>query len=315
LERVFVGYLGLALAIAVVVWAVKLRGRVSLVSFLFPRAIWLHRSALLDYRLVFARALVDAALFAPLVLSSTAVAMATLALCVRTFGHGPLEGQSALVVVATLTLSTFVAEDFARYAVHRLLHRVPVLWELHKVHHSAEVLTPFTVNRVHPLEGVIVRLSVSFAIGVAVGATSWALVRGASPWEVAGVHGLSFVWAALGANLRHSHVWISFGPVVEHVLSSPAQHQVHHSVDTRHHDRNFASALALWDWLFGTLYVTRGREKLTFGIAASERNHDDSVGSAFLGPLRAIARLIPVTIARCWRTATAWREPTVTPDR
>jgi sterol desaturase/sphingolipid hydroxylase (fatty acid hydroxylase superfamily) len=313
-ERVFVGYLALAVVMAVAVWAVKLRGSVSLVRFLFPRAIWLHRSALLDYRLLFARALVDATLFAPLVVSSTAVAMGTLALLARTFGRGPFEGQSTAVVVAVLTVTTFVVEDFVRYATHVLLHRIPVLWEIHQVHHSAEVLTPFTVSRAHPLEAAFIRVSVSLAIGAAVGATSWMLVRGASPWVVAGVHGLSFAWAALGANLRHSHVWISFGPFVEHVFSSPAQHQVHHSVDARHHDRNFASALALWDWLFGTLYVTRGREPLVFGIERSLRNHDDTVWSMLTGPVRAIVRRIPLPIARPTSPSAEWPEPTVTPD-
>ena len=46
-------------------------------------------------------------------------------------------------------------DDFSRFLVHKALHRIPVLWSIHKVHHSAEYLTPFTVYRTHPLEGVI----------------------------------------------------------------------------------------------------------------------------------------------------------------
>jgi len=289
-ERVFVGSLAVAFVLGVGVWVLKLRGRISLTRFLLSPTVWLHRSALLDYRFIVARSLVDALLFAPAVISSTAVAMLTLAGLSRTIGRGPFEGQSAVLVVAALTVATFLADDLVRYFAHRLLHRVPALWDFHQVHHSAEVLTPFTVHRTHPVEGLIMRLSSSIGIGVAAGAVSWLFVKGASPLTVVGVHALSFAWAALGANLRHSHVWISFGPVVERVLSSPAQHQVHHSKDPRHHDKNFASALALWDWMFGTLYVTGARERLTFGLDDEIVNHRQTVGSMLVGPFVAIAR-------------------------
>jgi sterol desaturase/sphingolipid hydroxylase (fatty acid hydroxylase superfamily) len=74
-------------------------------------------------------------------------------------------------------------------------------------------------------------------------------VRG---YHVLGVDVVGFAFAVLGANLRHSHVWLSYGPFVERLAISPAHHQVHHSVDAKHHDRNFGSALAIWDWMFGT---------------------------------------------------------------
>ena len=67
-----------------------------------------------------------------------------------------------------------------------------------------------------------------------------------------------------GATLHHSHIWLTYGRMLEHVFISPAQHQVHHSTDPQHYDRNFGTMLALWDWLFGTLYVIKGKEKITF---------------------------------------------------
>jgi sterol desaturase/sphingolipid hydroxylase (fatty acid hydroxylase superfamily) len=106
---------------------------------------------------------------------------------------------------------------------------------------------------------------------------------------------IGFAFAALGANLRHSHVWLSYGRALEHVAISPAQHQIHHSADRRHFDRNFGSALAIWDWLFGTLYVTRERERLTFGLSAAEKNHRDNVASAVIDPLIASARTLRPT--------------------
>ena len=55
--------------------------------------------------------------------------------------------------------------------------------------------------------------------------------------------------------------------MLEHILISPAQHQVHHSVATKHHDKNYGSIFAIWDWMFGTLYVPKTVETLTFGVS------------------------------------------------
>jgi sterol desaturase/sphingolipid hydroxylase (fatty acid hydroxylase superfamily) len=68
------------------------------------------------------------------------------------------------------------------------------------------------------------------------------------------------------ANLRHSHVRLSFGPL-EGLFISPTQHQIHHSID--HEDVNFGSCLAIWDRWFSTLVCSREisvGKKLTFGL-------------------------------------------------
>ena len=86
-----------------------------------------------------------------------------------------------------------------------------------------------------------------------------------------GVGYLSFIFNALAANLRHTHIWLSFGPIIERVINSPAQHQIHHSRNPAHFNRNFGTNLSLWDWLFGTLYVTGAKpELLEFGVAPKD---------------------------------------------
>jgi sterol desaturase/sphingolipid hydroxylase (fatty acid hydroxylase superfamily) len=50
------------------------------------------------------------------------------------------------------------------------------------------------------------------------------------------------------------------------VLISPAMHQMHHSIEPRHFNRNYGQALAIWDWMFGTLYVIHEKEVVTFGL-------------------------------------------------
>jgi predicted lipoprotein len=112
------------------------------------------------------------------------------------------------------------------------------------------------------------------------------------------VDAIGFAWTLLGANLRHSHVWLSYGPRMERILLSPAQHQVHHSVDPRHYDRNYGTILSLWDWLGGSLYLTREREQLRFGLSAQDANHGPSAWAAVVSPIWAAARLLVPRVRR-----------------
>ena len=60
------------------------------------------------------------------------------------------------------------------------------------------------------------------------------------------------------------------GPLWERVLIEPAQHQWNHSTAERHFDKNFGAALAIWDWLFGSLHLSEQEEELTFGLPPEE---------------------------------------------
>lgn len=297
-KRIYLPFLLSGLLIAAVVWAVRVRGRQTLTQFLFPREIWLHRSALLDYRLALVRPLVQAAIFAPIALSVPAGAMAIARLLWNHVAILPRFSVSTTTVLVLFSVCAFVTEDLARYLVHRLSHRVPALWELHKVHHSAEVLTPLTIYRTHPIESFLMRSGAAIGLTLTAGVFTWLFPGRVAALEIFGVYLLTFVWNLLGSNLRHSHVWVSYGPLLERVFISPAQHQIHHSVEARHHDRNFGSALALWDWMAGTLFVTRGREPLRFGLPETARNHQDSVLSVFLAPLGAIGRRLTARLSR-----------------
>ncbi len=155
------------------------------------------------------------------------------------------------------------------------------------------MITPFTVQRVHPLEGCVNALRGTLTLGVVTGAFIWLFPGRVRGWEILGVDAIGFLFALGGANLRHSHVWLSYGPTLESVLVSPAQHQIHHSADPRHYDRNFGAALAVWDAIFGTLYVAREREKLRFGLAEGDKNHRDDLVSSIVSPLVwAVRRLV-----------------------
>jgi sterol desaturase/sphingolipid hydroxylase (fatty acid hydroxylase superfamily) len=75
---------------------------------------------------------------------------------------------------------------------------------------------------------------------------------------------------------------------------SPAHHQIHHSIDPRHWNKNFSVKLAIWDALFGTLYVPRKPETLQVGLPDADPRDFTTVGKLYFRPFwRAIERLGP----------------------
>lgn len=288
-DRVFWPFLATAALMAVGVHrhARARRGlRAPLVEFLLPVRVFAHPSSRLDLGIFLANTVLRAGL-PTMAVAHAAVAASVSVLLVLTFGRVELAAHAALVPLG-YTLALFLADDASRYLVHRAMHRVPLLWELHKVHHSAEVLTPLTVYRIHPLESLLLTVRGAVAGGVVTGVFFYLYGRGLSGWSVLGVNAFGVVFSALGANLRHSHVFLSFGPLIEQFWMSPAQHQIHHSLDPRHVDRNFGSFLAIWDRLGGTLHTTSAYQALRFGLPPEEQNHGRTLLSALVGPLRAM---------------------------
>jgi sterol desaturase/sphingolipid hydroxylase (fatty acid hydroxylase superfamily) len=286
-----------ALLIASACWAYLARqdpaiARRGLLGYLFPRRIWLHRSALLDYRFV----LVDKVGLA-LLLGFAAMLFAPGAgEALNRAGERVGTGQSAsLSIVMAYTAALLLAEDFFRYWAHRLMHASPFLWQFHKVHHSPEVLVPLSQMRTHPVNGLVNGLRSLIAIPLVTGAFLLLFPGQLTVMTILGVNAGRFVFDVLGSHLRHSHVWLSFGPVLSRIVISPAQHQVHHSRARRHWNRNYGSQFALWDWMFGTLYVPQRRERMAFGISRRDMARMRTVRDLYLVPFADAA-----AIARGW---------------
>ncbi len=290
-RRVYVPHLVGAGVLALLVWVRHVRGQRGLFAYLFPPGVWLHRSAREDYALIALRAVLRALFVAPLVFAAIPLAARLSVGLGSIVGPSPIPALPRWVTIVAFSVAAFALDDFTRFLLHYLAHRVPVLWELHKVHHSAEVMTPFTVHRVHPIEAWLNGLRGAATTALVAGVFAWAFPGRIEALEILGVGALGFAWSLAGSNLRHSHVWLSYGRALEHVFISPAQHQIHHSREARHYDRNFGSAFALWDWMFGTLYVPRGRERLTFGLPPDVLNHRPGVLAMLVDPLLAIGRL------------------------
>lgn len=252
----------LALAGLAAFWVYRREGeRGGFWRWLVPARIWRHPSHLIDLQLfVLGRLMAVLGLFAGLAVT-TFVAAGVAGLI-----PAPLLAPESLGPVA-LALILWLPSDFSIYWVHRIYHRWERIWPLHAVHHSAEVMTPFTTYRQHPVANLLTSLVQAVFVGLCQGLLIGVLVQDLAVAEIAGIN-LCIVLANAGlAALHHSHVWLSYGPLLEHVFISPAQHQIHHSADPAHYNRNFGNSLALWDWMFGTLYVIRGREELALGLS------------------------------------------------
>lgn len=259
-------------------------------GYLFPRSIYLHRSSRLDLWFYFVNRVLMAFVLLPLLALSQLLSARVLGLLTPVVSPTaiPLSASIAPWLYSFVLLLTF---DFGAYLAHYLQHRSSVLWEFHKAHHSAEVLTPITVYRVHPVDDLLNTLLPTTLAGITDGVLS-ALVPGAKPGiTVFELNIFFFLFYLVGFNLRHSHIWLDYGRVASHLLISPAQHQIHHSDQPKHFDRNFGYIFAFWDWLFGTLYVPQGLEPLTFGLGEAENRRFSSVRNLYLVPfLRAFRR-------------------------
>ncbi len=265
-------------------------------QFIGGNRVYLHRSALLDYRYYFVRAILNVALVLPiagLVDPHILRSADYLAFFTNLWGARPQLGQS-LSLSLLYGLGVFLVSDFTHYWTHRVFH-CRWLWEFHKVHHSAPVLVPATASRVHFIEKLVGKLVGGVCLGAYAGAFWYACGGEISRYTLFGVTYLVFICNALAANLRHSHVWLSFGPRIEHVLNSPAQHQIHHSDAPRHFHKNFGTNLSLWDWMFGTLYVTTSKpEAIRFGTAEQDSHRYLTLYSLIVTPFVDTARkLLP----------------------
>ena len=266
-KRIYFGYLSSALCIAFIwlLFVEKLRIREA-TSFIFSKKIWFSKSSKADFKLL---------LLNRIILSAGAAAVVT-QVTISTFLYGCLSSQDfvqpllfystpASVVAALFTICFFLFDDFSRFFVHRLMHKVPLLWSFHQVHHSAETMTPFTIFRTHPVQGVIFLLRTSVVQGVVISLFIYLFGNKVDLITVFGASVGVVLFHSLGSNLRHSHIKIRYPKFVERILISPGQHQIHHSVEQQHYDKNFGVALAIWDLMFGSLAFSEKKEH-KFGL-------------------------------------------------
>ena len=149
-----------------------------------------------------------------------------------------------------------VAMDFIIYLQHMLVHAVPVLWRLHRVHHADLDYDVTTGARFHPIE-ILISMLIKFATIIVLGAPVVAVV-------------IFEVLLNAMAMFNHGNVRLPQGldRVLRLLVVTPDMHRVHHSVEADEANSNFGFNLSLWDRLFGTYreQPRDGHEGMTIGI-------------------------------------------------
>ncbi len=264
-KRLFVGYL-ISAAFIAVIWlrAVQKKPLTTIVSGFFNSKIWFSKSAIGDYKLMVLNQFFIK-LLAPILLGQLALTLFVFENMHLLFSR-PSESIPVWMVMIIFTTTLFVVDDFSRYLVHRLMHRVPILWRFHKAHHSATNLTPLTVLRTHPIEAVLFSFRALVVHSLCLGVCFFFFSGSVSLIEIFGASLFVVVFHALGSNLRHSHVSISYWNWLEKILVSPAQHQLHHSINSKHFDCNFGAILSIWDTIRGSCLTSNKDQQIEFGV-------------------------------------------------
>lgn len=153
-------------------------------------------------------------------------------------------------------LLAFLLNDLAYYVDHRMAHRVGFLWAIHTSHHSSQEMNLLVANR-----GTIL------GVGGIMSPAYFALA-------LLGVHPAMFLAVKFFGNLwgifNHTQLVGRLG-WLENWLCTPANHRVHHGVDTKYLDRNYGQTLLVWDRLFGSWQPEE--EAPTFGLVEQMNSH------------------------------------------
>jgi sterol desaturase/sphingolipid hydroxylase (fatty acid hydroxylase superfamily) len=153
----------------------------------------------------------------------------------------------------------FLISDFVQWNTHRLLHRVPFLWNFHKVHHSVKQMGFAAHLRYHWMEPVVYKSLLYIPIAV---------IGGFDAQDVAIVY---FFTIAIG-HLNHANLGWDYG-ILKYVFNNPKMHIWHHAKELPKHVRygaNYGLTLSIWDYLFKTNYIPYNGRDIELGFAGDE---------------------------------------------
>ena len=151
-------------------------------------------------------------------------------------------------------LTLFLVRDFIQWNIHRLLHKVPWMWEVHKVHHSIEEMGFAGHLRYHWMENVIYRTLEYIPLAmIGFGIQDFFIVH---------------IFTLAIGHLNHANIYLLLGPL-KYIFNSPQMHLWHHAEELpneRMNGVNFGITLSMWDYIFGLNYVPKedGNIKLGF---------------------------------------------------
>ncbi|MDH5766051.1 MAG: sterol desaturase family protein [Gammaproteobacteria bacterium] len=158
--------------------------------------------------------------------------------------------------LAITLLASIIAMDFIIYLQHVLVHAVPVLWRLHRVHHADPDYDVTTGARFHTIE-IIVSMFIKFATIIVLGPPVIAVI-------------IFEVTLNAMAMFNHGNIKLPLGldKILRLLIVTPDMHRVHHSIEDDEANCNFGFNLSCWDRLFGTYrdQPRAGHENMVIGI-------------------------------------------------
>jgi sterol desaturase/sphingolipid hydroxylase (fatty acid hydroxylase superfamily) len=149
----------------------------------------------------------------------------------------------------------FLVLDFVQWLTHLLLHRIPFLWNFHKVHHSIQMMGFAGHLRYHWMENIIY---------TPVKYTAILLLGGFEPKNVF----ILYYFSILIGHLNHSNLNLSYGPL-KYIFNNPVMHIWHHAKKIPGSNRygvNYGISLSIWDYLFKTAWVKEDGRDITLGF-------------------------------------------------
>lgn len=266
----------------------------SFIQFLFPKSIWSNPAAWLDVRYFFFHGLIG-----HFFLFGVGTAAYVIGILIGTgfAGYAGLEDISPYGPITTYLLAgvalliVTLVNDFMAFYIHYLQHKIPLLWQFHKVHHSGEVLHSLSNYREHPIDNLAYKFIISLFTGI-----SWGLILlmlGFTPTSlnIIGLSIFALCFNLAGYHLRHSHIWLKWPGVWSKVFGSPAHHHIHHSRHPDHLDKNFAFIFPIWDVLFGCYHMPETNQDVEFGIVEDSSELNSCI-NFYLIPFRDAYRLL-----------------------
>ena len=252
-------------------------------EYLFPADIYRHVSARVDIWLwCLERVLRPFWVVSLLVVFAPGIETTIIRSLEWTLGSTPaLEPNYLWMLFYSLTI--LLLYDLFFYAIHYSMHRFTFFWAIHKVHHSAEVLTPLTRYREHFLAGPIWASGGMLAYSISGGIFAY-LFDGSL--AAATLFNLGFFSALFGltGNFRHSHILLHYPVWLSRWLQSPAMHHSHHSYLPQHLGTNLAAVTSIWDRLFGTIYIPEKDEFTPWGLGDETQKDYRSFQQNVFGP-------------------------------
>ncbi|MFI4896780.1 MAG: sterol desaturase family protein [Phycisphaerales bacterium JB059] len=162
-------------------------------------------------------------------------------------------------------LLAFLILDLGQYTCHVLMHKAPILWRLHAVHHHAERFESTAAFRFHTLEIVAHGLSLAPLV----------IFLGVRVHDIAIYNAVLLPMSLFHHATVRMRGWLDRG--LGWVVITPGLHRVHHSRWQPQTDSNYSAVLSVWDRVFGTLTRAERPEAIPVGLDGFEPEHTETL--------------------------------------